>query len=370
MIKILVADDEPHILMLLELLFKELGMQVITAMNGAEAIDKAKKEKPDLIITDIVMPLKTGFEVCRSIRNLPNISETPIIILSALGDEYNKITGFEEGADDYITKPFNTEELKARVKSLLFRYRQKEMATEDAQNQETIETIGITQILTGTPDLDARLYGGLPSGSNILVVGSVGKGKSSFVRTFIVEGLKSQEKCLYVAIDDDPKKIRTQLSRQLPQSIKEFEKKDCIRFVDAYSWSSFAQGEHEPFAVSGLLELNQLAGVISDASFELGQTVQKKMGGRRVIDSISSLLVNFELPAAQRFISQIARTAVSFGGVTTLFVVEEGTVPDMVLNNMKYLMDGIIAFGEVDGKQALRVCSMKWSKFSSDWVLL
>ena len=102
MTKILIADDEQNILTLLEIMLKDLDAEIISAENGEIAISKAKEFKPDLIISDVVMPKKNGFEVCRVVRNTENISNTPIILLSALGDEYNKLTGFEEGADDYI----------------------------------------------------------------------------------------------------------------------------------------------------------------------------------------------------------------------------------------------------------------------------
>jgi CheY-like chemotaxis protein len=371
MVKILIADDEPNILMLTELLFRDIGMDVVTADNGQTAIDLAAKEKPDLILTDIVMPNKNGFEVCRAIRSMPEISDTPIIILSAIGDEYNKITGFEEGANDYITKPFNVDELKARAKALLMRYNPKPTTSSQVSASLGIQSsidLKIDHVSTGISDLDACLDGGLPTGSNILVLGPIGHGKSSFCRQFISSGLKNNEKCLFVAIDDDPKRIRGHLSNKLSVNVSTFEKMGLIRFVDAYSWSSFAPPEQEPFAINGMLDLNQLSGVISDAGYDLGQTVQNKLGGRRVIDSISSLLVNFDLSAVQRFLSQIARTAISFGGVTTIFVIEQGTVDEMILNNIKYIMDGILEFSEIENKRAVRVASMKWTKYISKWI--
>ena len=397
--KILIADDESNILMLLEIMLKDLEAEIITAENGEIAVEKATAHKPDLIITDVVMPKKNGFEVCRSVRNIPEIADTPIIILSALGDEYNKITGFEEGADDYVTKPFNVEELKARAKALLLRHQAKTASLAKAQVQtppptevtevspetpttiktttaptppadfnESAEAMQIEQISTGITTLDHQLFGGLPKGSNILVLGKLGSGKSSFARNFISEGLKSDKKCLFIAVDDDPKKIRKKFIETLPHTAEHYQEDDLLRFVDAYSWSSLTAPENEPFAVNGILELNQLAGVISDASYEIGQTVQAKLGGRRVIDSISSLLINFELPAVQRFLSQIARTAVAFGGVTTLFLMEEGTVSEQTLNNIKYLMDGVVEFQETPEGRVARIASMKWMKTNSDWV--
>ena len=371
MSKILIADDEANILMLLEIMLKELADEVITAENGEIAIQKAEEHHPDLIITDVVMPKKNGFEVCRAIRNIEEISDTPIIILSALGDEYNKITGFEEGADDYLTKPFNVEELKTRAKVLLLKHQaKKEKNTPTLPKIEYLEEIEpqIDALKTGIEPLDQHLFGGLPKGSNILILGPLGRGKSSFSRQFLNNGLKNLEKCLWVALDDDPKKIRQLLGTSSDKTSQAYENESILRFVDAYSWSSLTHPEKEPFAINGTLDLNQLSGVISDASYELGHTIQEKCGGRRVIDSISSLLINFDLPSVQRFISQIARTSTAFGGVTTLFIIEEGSVSDHVLNNIKYIMDGIIEFDQDEKGRKCRVASMKWTKYNNSSI--
>ena len=95
MTKILIADDEPNTLLLTSVMFQDLGMEVFKAKDGQEAIDLADQHKPDLILTDVIMPKKDGFEVCAHVRNNPEIAHAPIIILSALGYEYNKITGLE-----------------------------------------------------------------------------------------------------------------------------------------------------------------------------------------------------------------------------------------------------------------------------------
>lgn len=368
MIKILIADDEPNILLLTEMLFQDMGLHVITAVDGAEAVQKAIEEKPDIIITDVIMPKMTGFEVCKAIRNIPDLAQTPIIILTALGDEYNKIRGLDGGADDYIIKPFSVEDLKTRARALLLRYSSKYTDQTETIPIEHKPEKFIEYIATGIPALDHSLSGGIPRGSNILILGNLGKGKSSFSRDFVSNGLKKGERSLFIALDDNPQKIRQQLSLKLPSPIQSYEELGLIRFVDAYSWSSFHQPEDEKFAITGKLELSQLAGAILDAGQELGQTVQSKMGGRRVIDSISSLLIHFELPDVQNFINRIARTAVMFGGVTTLFVMEEGTVSKHVLNNIKYVMDGIIEFSEIDGKKAVRVASMKWTTYTNHWT--
>ncbi|MEK7299335.1 MAG: response regulator [Candidatus Margulisiibacteriota bacterium] len=367
MAKILIADDEPNIRKLTGMMFENLGMTVVLAENGQEAIDLAIAERPDLIITDVKMPQKTGFEVCRTLRAHSDLANTPIIILSAIGDEFNKITGFEEGADDYVTKPFNVDELKARVKALLARTQKRADAAGSKAGSKSTAKTSILQ--TGSEALDKALKGGLPVGSNILLVGKTGFGKSTFARQFVANGLKKDERVLFVAVDDAPERIRQSIQGFLDKPMSEYESLGFIRFVDAYSWSTLS---HEPvtekYAVTGSLELHQLSGLITDASQEIGQTVQHKVGGRRVVDSISSLLIHFDLPTVQRFLTQITRTAVAFGGVTTLFIIEDKTVSDETLNNIKYVMDGVIEFDEQGDQRMARVASMKWVPYDKKWV--
>lgn len=370
MTRILIADDEHPLLLLTQMVFKDAGMTVITAINGKEAIEKAFSEKPDIIITDVIMPYKTGFEVCKAVRANPETAHTPIIIISALGDEYNKLTGFEEGADDYVTKPFNTSELRARVKALLMRYEAKFKNPPLAPLQAPVidKEVAVSVIPTGIAALDVCLSGGIPRGANILLTGALGAGKSRFARRFITDGLRLAEHSLFVALDDNPAYIRNGMQTEGEISISDMEAQGLLRFVDAYSWSGMAQPVNERFLVTGVLELSHLAGVIGDASQELGQSIQSKVGGRRVVDSVSSLLINFELSQAQRFINQVARTALSFGGVTTLFLLEEGTVSEQVMNNIRYVMDGVLEF-KVDAEgHKVRVSSMKWQQFDPTWV--
>jgi DNA-binding response OmpR family regulator len=120
-ITILLIEDEPNLLKLTSTMLGKQGFNIIQANNGAKGVDMAKKKGPDLVVTDLIMPKKNGFEVCRELRKDKRTANTPIIILTAMGDDFNKQTGFEAGADDYLTKPFNINELTARIKSLLRR---------------------------------------------------------------------------------------------------------------------------------------------------------------------------------------------------------------------------------------------------------
>ncbi len=119
--KILIVDDEEHILELLDFNLKNAGYETFTATDGIEAVKTAKQEKPNLILLDLMIPGIDGFDVCKEIKKDKDMKNTSIIMLTAKGEELDKILGLELGADDYITKPFSVRELLARVKAVLRR---------------------------------------------------------------------------------------------------------------------------------------------------------------------------------------------------------------------------------------------------------
>ena len=121
--KILIADDEPDILEIISYNLEKEGFVVYTAVDGNDAINKAQKLLPDLILLDVMMPHKTGIEVCGILRQHPQLKETPIIILTALSDEHTHIKGLESGADDFVNKPISPKVLVSRVNSLFRRTR-------------------------------------------------------------------------------------------------------------------------------------------------------------------------------------------------------------------------------------------------------
>ena len=140
--KILVVDDEDLLVKGIRFNLMNEGYEIITGSNGLEAVALAQNQKPDLIILDVMMPEMDGMTACSKIRGF---SDVPIILLTAKADDMDKLMGFDNGADDYLTKPFNILELKARVKALLRR----SGATEKTEgNTLTIGTI--------TLDLDGR----------------------------------------------------------------------------------------------------------------------------------------------------------------------------------------------------------------------
>jgi two-component system alkaline phosphatase synthesis response regulator PhoP len=121
--KILIVDDEEHILELIKFNLENNGFKVICANNGNDALKLAKNEVPQLVLLDLMLPGIDGYDVCREIRRDQSISTMPVIMITAKGEELDKILGLELGADDYITKPFSVRELVARVKAVLRRTR-------------------------------------------------------------------------------------------------------------------------------------------------------------------------------------------------------------------------------------------------------
>jgi two-component system alkaline phosphatase synthesis response regulator PhoP len=120
--KILIADDEPDIREILQFSLSAEGYEVFTAKDGDDALDKAKKNKPDLIVLDIMMPKKSGVEVCELLRAQPEYKDTLIIMLTAVSDESTHIKGLETGADDYINKPVSPKVFVSRINALFRRY--------------------------------------------------------------------------------------------------------------------------------------------------------------------------------------------------------------------------------------------------------
>jgi DNA-binding response OmpR family regulator len=117
--KILIADDEPNIVVSLEYLMKREGYAVAIARDGQQALDAIRSERPDLVLLDVMMPLRSGFEVCQAVRADEGLRDTRILMLTAKGRDTDIAKGLAMGADAYMTKPFSTRELVGRVAELL-----------------------------------------------------------------------------------------------------------------------------------------------------------------------------------------------------------------------------------------------------------
>ncbi|NQZ44272.1 MAG: response regulator transcription factor [Flavobacteriaceae bacterium] len=130
-IKILLVDDEPDILEIVSYNLSSEGYEIFTATNGIDAVAKAKKKHPHLIILDVMMPEMDGIEACEILRKTPGLENTIITFLTARGEDYSQVAGFDAGADDYITKPIKPKVLVSKVKALLRRLKEDKTEVED-----------------------------------------------------------------------------------------------------------------------------------------------------------------------------------------------------------------------------------------------
>lgn len=154
-ITILLVDDEPDILEIVSYNLSAEGYHVITAKNGLEGVKKAKKEKPALIVLDVMMPEMDGIEACEHLRKLPELKNTIITFLTARGEDYSQVAGFNAGADDYITKPIRPKVLVSKVKALLRRL-----------NTETIE---VSVLKIGDITINREAYKVLLKGQELIL---------------------------------------------------------------------------------------------------------------------------------------------------------------------------------------------------------
>jgi phosphate regulon transcriptional regulator PhoB len=146
--KILIVDDEPDIVDLVSYNLKKDGFRVTTASDGEQALHKVRKDKFDLVVLDLMLPGIQGVELCRIIRNDSKTAATPIIMLTAKGEEVDRVIGLESGADDYMTKPFSSKELIARIKAVLRRTGEKattEKTIHVGKLNINLETHGVTK---------------------------------------------------------------------------------------------------------------------------------------------------------------------------------------------------------------------------------
>jgi two-component system alkaline phosphatase synthesis response regulator PhoP len=153
--KILLVDDEQDILEFLSYNLQKEGFKIATANNGREAIHKALEFDPDLILLDVMMPKMDGIETCEEIRRIPELNNVLVAFLTARGEDYSQIAGFDAGGDDYITKPIKPKLLVSRVKALLKRYKKSKQSSGNEKNKSTMVDIVIDKerylvILKGT----------------------------------------------------------------------------------------------------------------------------------------------------------------------------------------------------------------------------
>ena len=384
--KIFIADDDRFFRELYQMVLGEEGYDVTFAITGREAVEKWPGNDPDLIILDVLMPELNGYEVCTKLREMPDFAMTPILMLTGLSADEDKIKGYNVGADDFLTKPFSPKVFRERVKNILERSKARkgpapapaaapaETAAQPAPAEAPVaaptaqKPAEAVRTLGPGANVFQELFGGpIPHGVNVLMIGPLGSGKSSFSRSFLAEGLKQTEKCMFICLDDSPGRIRQALGAKYGVDSGACEAQGALRFIDAFSWSGGRIPADEPFCVKGTLDLSELSALVTEAAEELEQTEEAKKGGRRLLDSLSSLFLKFDLPYIQRFVAYLARSG-QFAEVTTLFIIEHGTGDEQALNNIKYLMDAVVEFKHDEQRYLAKVQSLKWAQAKPEWL--
>ncbi len=155
--KILVVDDEQHITELIQFNLKSYGFDVITCDNGEDAVLLSQKEMPELVILDLMLPGIDGLEACRRIRNNEKTAKIPIIMLTAKGEEADKVLGLELGADDYLTKPFSVRELLARIRAILRRVEETSKKMDRIQVYDICIDVEKHEVTKGDQKIDLTL---------------------------------------------------------------------------------------------------------------------------------------------------------------------------------------------------------------------
>lgn len=365
--RILAVDDDQDLRFLINMRLSKAGYAVTTASSGQEALAIFNQQPFDMLITDAMMQNMSGYELVRQIRASDKGAALPVIMLTALKSETDALQAFRDGVDDFVTKSHSQQMLLAKISSLLKRTRPPSTAA-SYQNLVTATPSANKVVGSGIKRLDEVLGGSWPPGSNILLLGEVGSGKSTFARRFLAEGILHGECAMLINIDDNPEQIRQQLNLLTLGHLNEYEQQNRLRLVNVASWNDFGFAA-APETEKTDLKLSRLAAEIMEAGAVLGQNVTQKAGGRRVLDSISSLFLYFDLALVQRFLAQLSHTAESYGGVSTLFLLEQGSVDDYILNNIKYLMDGVFEF-RCSERFEMRVANFKWHSHSKDWFAI
>lgn len=171
---IMIVDDDRGARATLEMILSNEGYDLLVAQNGPEALEKAGAEPPDLILLDVMMPGMDGFEVCQRLRADPLLSQVPIIMITALEDRDSRLRGISAGADDFVTKPFDTVELRTRVRTITRLNRYRRLLTEQAKFMWVVEQAEDGYVILDRDDhiqyinLQARMYFNLPSEERIL----------------------------------------------------------------------------------------------------------------------------------------------------------------------------------------------------------
>ena len=201
MVKILVVDDEKDILDLLIVDLNDLGFDVCTANNEASALGQIYRERPDIVLLDVMMPVIDGYEGFAKLRRDPSTKNLPVVLLTAISATEGEKTGFELGANHYVTKPWELDSLRAVIR----------VALREAENAGGANTATTGFVSTGNQLLDTKLGGGVPVSGLTVIEGGTSTGKSVLCQQFAYAGFSNGFDVAYFTIQYSPKSLVSQM---------------------------------------------------------------------------------------------------------------------------------------------------------------
>jgi two-component SAPR family response regulator/KaiC/GvpD/RAD55 family RecA-like ATPase len=349
---ILIVDDDPDVSDLLATTLQSNGYKVTTTLQPQQVISLLETSNFNLMITDAMMPGTSGYELVKTVRSYNHWKDLPIIMLTSLNSSDDALQAFRVGVDDFVTKPWNRMTLSSKISNLLRK-------GEGANNLRPGSLLEGES--SGLKILDEKLGGNWLNGTNILVLGNWGSGKSTFALHFLAQAVLKDKPALLISLDEPPERIFHHLNMISAGKLEVSTARALFRQITNLSDDS------EPRLSLNNTDLTQLVTAIVEAGDDIGQNSKLKAGGRRVIDSISSLLLQYDLALVQRFVMQLARTSKSYGDVSTLFILETETVSEAVLAHLRYFMDGVLELRNINNRYEMRIVHLKWQSYSADW---
>lgn len=287
MTKVLIADDDPHILMLTRLILQNQGYELIQANNGQEAIDFAIKEEPDIVFSDIMMPKKGGFDVCRTLKANPKLSHIPIVLLSALQDNQYQENSIQEGASEYIHKPFELNDLNKCIQRFVIKKSQKPPfeTSQDQESQSPKRTTSFTftnpwpEIIKTTPLKEHSL----------LIKGDPSCGKNSFISPFLKPFLNSiTSQSIWITYNTPPHRLMRSLYAQFGSLIESACKEKRFFLINATPSKKLNKHTYI-INIDNRYDLNHLLNLIYDLkSLYKSQTQERQ--ACLVFDNINPLI--------------------------------------------------------------------------------
>ena len=225
---ILIADDEPNICRIAKLIISPDEFDVLTAENGLDAYEKTIKFQPALVFSDILMPKCDGFELCQKIKSNERTEKTPFIFLTGLDEKQFKSRFSEVKADDYLTKPFSSQDMKAMINKWIPK---PVIHSEEAVIPIQKESAANMSFQFGNPAVDDPLFGEIYPQSFVLINGPIGSGKSSLTRQFIMDGIQKEQRTMLVSFETPKEKLDPIFSLNEPQQ-------KLFKFFDASRWTT------------------------------------------------------------------------------------------------------------------------------------